>query len=220
MSGWNRKWPLYIPINRHSARFESEHSSCQDAVHGSIFRPWSSHEGPKIVQVTRCIHRFLLGTVRYALKRYSALILAHEAIQSQRLSGSKLWPGPAVDPYCRRVLLFARYTRQGWCMGTRKYRMADSLGNIYANQGRPNDAEELYEQALRGVEEASGWEHPLTLKTVGNLGNIYASQGRLNYAEEMYRRAVQRYQELGWEDPLTLRTIDSLRKIRAQLQDR
>jgi tetratricopeptide (TPR) repeat protein len=67
------------------------------------------------------------------------------------------------------------------------------LGNLYANQGKLGEAEKMYEQALRGFEEALGVGHSSTLQTVNNLGLLYADQGRLMEAEQMYERALRGY---------------------------
>ncbi|CAN9248412.1 unnamed protein product [Alternaria alternata] len=71
------------------------------------------------------------------------------------------------------------------------------LGVLYANQGRLDEAEQMYERALRGYEEALGVGHSSTLDTVNNLGNLYADQGRLGEAEQMYGRALRGYEALG-----------------------
>ncbi|CAN9307714.1 unnamed protein product [Alternaria alternata] len=71
------------------------------------------------------------------------------------------------------------------------------LGVLYANQGRLDEAEQMYERALRGYEEALGVGHSSTLDTVNNLGLLYADQGRLGEAEQMYGRALRGYEALG-----------------------
>ncbi|CAF3468047.1 unnamed protein product [Fusarium graminearum] len=90
-----------------------------------------------------------------------------------------------------------------------------AFGNIYANQGRLDKAEVMYERALQGYEKAWGPEHTSTLDTVNNLGILYKSQGRLDKAEEMYERALQGYEKaLGspnFETYLpTLNTLENL----------
>jgi tetratricopeptide (TPR) repeat protein len=61
----------------------------------------------------------------------------------------------------------------------------DSLGYMYSNQGRHEEAEKMYLRALQGTEKAWGPEHTLTLETVNNLGSLYAKLGRLDKAEKM-----------------------------------
>jgi tetratricopeptide (TPR) repeat protein len=69
------------------------------------------------------------------------------------------------------------------------------FGNLYADQGRRDKAEAMYEQALQGYEKAWGPEHTSTLGTVNNLGTLYADQGRLDKAEAMFERALQGYEK-------------------------
>jgi tetratricopeptide (TPR) repeat protein len=70
------------------------------------------------------------------------------------------------------------------------------LGNLYSNQGRLGEAEQMYERALRGKEEALGLNHTSTLDTVNNLGLLYKNQGKLGEAEQMYERALRGYEAL------------------------
>jgi tetratricopeptide (TPR) repeat protein len=64
------------------------------------------------------------------------------------------------------------------------------LGDLYTDQGKLGEAEQMYERALRGYEEALGPTHTSTLGTVNNLGLLYANQGKLGEAEQMYERAL------------------------------
>ncbi|KAJ5588729.1 hypothetical protein N7537_011407 [Penicillium hordei] len=64
------------------------------------------------------------------------------------------------------------------------------LGDLYSNQGKLKEAEEMYEQALAGYEKALGPDHISTLNTASNLGSLYSKQGKLKEAEEMYQRAL------------------------------
>ncbi|KAE9372964.1 HET-domain-containing protein [Stipitochalara longipes BDJ] len=80
-----------------------------------------------------------------------------------------------------------------------------NLGNLYADQGKLTEAEQMYERALRGREKALGAEHTLTLDTVNNLSLLYADQGKLAEAEQMYERALRGYEQaLGAEHTSTL----------------
>ena len=69
------------------------------------------------------------------------------------------------------------------------------LGLLYADQGKLDEAEKMYQRALQGYEKALGTEHTSTLNTVNNLGNLYADQGKLDEAEKMYQRALQGYEK-------------------------
>ncbi|KAI9773494.1 MAG: hypothetical protein M1839_002076 [Geoglossum umbratile] len=85
------------------------------------------------------------------------------------------------------------------------------LGLLYADQGKPAEAEQMYQRALQGKEKAWGPEHMSTLDTVNNLGNLYADQGKLVEAEQMYQRALQG-KEKAWgpEHTSTLKTVHNL----------
>ncbi|KAG2026624.1 hypothetical protein GB937_001409 [Aspergillus fischeri] len=85
------------------------------------------------------------------------------------------------------------------------------LGNLYSDQGKLKEAEEMYQQALAGYEKALGLDHPSTLDIVNNLGNLYSDQGKLREAEEMYQRALAGYEKaLGLDHPSTLKTVANL----------
>ncbi|CAN9191964.1 unnamed protein product [Alternaria alternata] len=85
------------------------------------------------------------------------------------------------------------------------------LGNLYTDQGRLGEAEQMYERALRGFEEALGVGHSSTLDTVNNLGLLYKDQGRLGEAEKMYERALRGTEEaLGLNHTSTLNTVNNL----------
>ncbi|RDW56928.1 HET-domain-containing protein [Coleophoma crateriformis] len=81
------------------------------------------------------------------------------------------------------------------------------LGNLYSDQGKLTQAEEMYERALKGYEKALGPDHTSTLNTVNNLGLLYADQGKLVQAEEMYERALKGTEKaLGPDHTSTLST--------------
>ncbi|CEJ57466.1 Putative Pfs, NB-ARC and TPR domain protein (JCVI) [Penicillium brasilianum] len=85
------------------------------------------------------------------------------------------------------------------------------LGYLYQDQGKPREAEDMYQQALIGREKALGPYHISTLDTVNNLGNVYRSQGKLKEAEEMYQRALVGYEKtLGPDHTSTLSTVNNL----------
>ncbi|KAF2727499.1 hypothetical protein EJ04DRAFT_505634 [Polyplosphaeria fusca] len=54
-----------------------------------------------------------------------------------------------------------------------------NLGNLYAEEGRLDDAERMYNRALRGIEDELGSNHPLTLLALEDLSNFYKDQGKL-----------------------------------------
>src|SRR5256885_10434442 len=66
----------------------------------------------------------------------------------------------------------------------------NNLGNLYRDQGKLAEAEQMYVRALAGREKALGPDHTSTLTTVHNLGNLYRDQGTLAEPEQMYLRAL------------------------------
>ncbi|KAJ1715653.1 hypothetical protein NYO67_2124 [Aspergillus flavus] len=71
------------------------------------------------------------------------------------------------------------------------------IGDLYADQGKLKEAEEMYQRALVGKEKALGPDHSSTLGTVNNLGVLYKTQGKLKEAEEMYQRDLAGKKALG-----------------------
>jgi tetratricopeptide (TPR) repeat protein len=61
----------------------------------------------------------------------------------------------------------------------------NNLGNLYRDQGKLNEAEDMHQHALSGYEKALGPDHTDTLRSVGNFGLLYSDQGKLKEAEEM-----------------------------------
>jgi hypothetical protein len=47
--------------------------------------------------------------------------------------------------------------------------VVNNLGNLYSDQGKMAEAEEMYQRALVGYEKALGPDHTSTLSTVNNL---------------------------------------------------
>ncbi|KAJ5413807.1 hypothetical protein N7509_000434 [Penicillium cosmopolitanum] len=86
-----------------------------------------------------------------------------------------------------------------------------SLGNLYKDQAKLREAEEIYQRALSGKETALGPDHTSTLTTVNNLGGLYFLQGKLRDAEDMYQRALSGYEKaLGPDHTSTLDTVNNL----------
>jgi tetratricopeptide (TPR) repeat protein len=72
-------------------------------------------------------------------------------------------------------------------------------------------AEEMFKQALKGIEDALGSDHTSTLNTVNNLGILYRRQGGLGKAEEMLERALKGYKNaLGPDHMSTSGTYNNL----------
>ncbi|RYN57987.1 hypothetical protein AA0117_g13189 [Alternaria alternata] len=85
------------------------------------------------------------------------------------------------------------------------------LGVLYAGQDKLAVAEQMYNRALRGKEEAVGPTHTSTCDTLNNLGALYNEQGRLVDAQQMYERALQGYEKShGLKHMSTLQVLNNL----------
>ncbi|KAJ5898084.1 hypothetical protein N7504_008372 [Penicillium tannophilum] len=85
------------------------------------------------------------------------------------------------------------------------------LGDLYSDQGKLKEAEEMYQRALAGYEENLGPDHTATLNTMNSLGILYKHQGNLKGAEEIYQRALAgKEKTLGLYHTSTLNTVNNL----------
>ena len=119
----------------------------------------------------------------------------------------------------RRILSHARQCSTNLCssinLGSQNddkiLNAVNSLGNLYADQGKTNEAEEMFLRALTGYEKVWGAEHTSTLDTVNSLGNLYKNQGKMKEAEDMYLRALTGYEKTwGPEHKSTLDTVNNV----------
>jgi len=69
------------------------------------------------------------------------------------------------------------------------------LDYLLSGHNYVKEAEEMYQRALQGYDEAWSPDHTLILSTVDNLGSLYYSLGKLEEAEKMYKRARAREEE-------------------------
>ena len=124
-------------------------------------------------------------------------------------------PSTSVRNYSelqQRLIPHANYVRDRDCPGDDNavWEAFHGLGDLYSDQGKLQEAEEMYERALAGKEKALGLDHMSTLDTVNNLGNLYKDQGKLKEAEEMYQRALTGYEKaLGPDHASTLNTVNN-----------
>lgn len=64
------------------------------------------------------------------------------------------------------------------------------IGDLFRDQHKLHEAEELYRRALTCSEETVGSEHLSTFQIVNNIGVIYLERGKLDEAEIMFQRAL------------------------------
>jgi len=92
----------------------------------------------------------------------------------------------------------------------------NNLGLVLGNQGKYEDAEKLFRQALEGHEKALGPTRSNTLISMSNLGSVLQNQRKYEDAEKLFRRALEGFEKaLG---PTHLNTLVSVRKLGLMLQ--
>lgn len=86
--------------------------------------------------------------------------------------------------------------------------VAQSLNNlaaVYFYQGRYQEAEPLYVQALDLLKDLLPEQHPNIAQSLNNLARLYQSQSRYKEAEPLYVQAFEIYKRsLGSEHPQTI----------------
>lgn len=90
----------------------------------------------------------------------------------------------------------------------------NNLAALYHLQGRLDDAEPLYREALERGREVRGPDHPETLVSAANLGELWADRGRLEDAQELLEGTVASQQRvLGTDHPSTLYSAAVLARL-------
>jgi tetratricopeptide (TPR) repeat protein len=173
-----------------------------------VVHQWAHHSQGK--RLATELSRLAVVAVGWAVpesstRDYSAmqqrLLLHAQACSSQIVKSEAVWCGRAQGESNK-----AKGKEQQTVLGA-----LHQLGNLYADRGKLGEAEQMYERALRGREEALGPTHTSTLSTVNNLGILYAKQGKLDEAEQMYDRALRwREEALGLNHTSTLSTVNNL----------
>lgn len=98
---------------------------------------------------------------------------------------------------------------------------ANDLAVVYANSGKPVEAELLFNRALVIGEKGLGPDHPGVGATVQNLGILYATQERYREAEPLLKRSLAiNLKEFGTKHPrtaLSLKTLSSFYAIQGEM---
>ena len=98
----------------------------------------------------------------------------------------------------------------------------NGLAHLFLKQGKTEQAESLYQQALRIQEEALGEHHPELAQTLHDLALFQLQQGKLSEAILFAERAFSiRSQILGAAHPKTITTQalkDQLFQLYSSLQ--
>jgi tetratricopeptide (TPR) repeat protein len=115
------------------------------------------------------------------------------------------------DEYEIRVFHFGKLGERAGKEHPSTLMSMNNLATVLRDQGKYEQAEEMYRQALRLRETILGKEHPDTLTSVDNLALLLSCQGKYEQAEEMHRQTIRlRETILGKEHPATLTSIDNL----------
>ena len=89
--------------------------------------------------------------------------------------------------------------------------LQDALAGLLRHQGKLDEAEPLYRDAVAERRKALGDAHPDTLSSVNNLAIVLRLQGKLNKAEPLCRDALAgRRKALGDAHPDTLSSLNHL----------
>jgi tetratricopeptide (TPR) repeat protein len=67
----------------------------------------------------------------------------------------------------------------------------NNLAGLYDSQGRYEEAEPLYLDALAMKKRLLGEAHPAVATSLNNLAGLYRSQGRYGEAEPLYLKAIE-----------------------------
>jgi len=98
---------------------------------------------------------------------------------------------------------------------------ANDLAVVYANSGRPLEAELLFTRALAIGEKGLGPDHPGVGATIQNLGILYATQERYREAEPLLKRSLainlKEYGGTHVRTALSLKTLSSFYAIQGQM---
>jgi nephrocystin-3 len=96
----------------------------------------------------------------------------------------------------------------------------NNLGNLLADKGDYDAADDFYRRALAGREKALGTVHPDTLSSVYNIGLLLKDKGDYEAAKALFQRALAGYEKaLGPEHPDTLDCVSCLGNLLADIGD-
>ena len=96
----------------------------------------------------------------------------------------------------------------------------NNLAELYRAQGRYEDAEPLYDQALSIRRRVLGADHPSTARSLNNLAGLYYVQGRYSEAVPLYKEAVEIMERvLEVEHPNTKIVRDNYERLLAEMKE-
>ena len=90
----------------------------------------------------------------------------------------------------------------------------NNLANVYQEQGKYAEAEDLNQRALAITEKALGSNHPDVAQSFHNLAMVYDFQGKYAEAAELYQRAFAIWEKaLGSSHPDVANSLNSLANV-------
>ena len=95
-----------------------------------------------------------------------------------------------------------------------KYRSVGTLAMIYAGTRREQEAESLYKESAKHLEQLLGPDHPETANSLTGLAELYLREKRYNEAEPLIRRALDiREKRFDSEHPDVAVSLNDLGKL-------
>jgi tetratricopeptide (TPR) repeat protein len=128
-----------------------------------------------VSQLTQYIFEILIAADPFGLEGLG--------FRNSRDVGAKLTVGELLDKAAEKV---AELKDQPLIMA----QMADTLGNVYRNQGQFDKAQTLLQQALAIRLELQGEDHTDTAASFYHVAWLLQDQGKLRDAEKLYRKAL------------------------------
>jgi CHAT domain-containing protein/tetratricopeptide (TPR) repeat protein len=123
--------------------------------------------------------------------------------------GAGAWgesPRRGPDPPIREKTLGANHPDVGQTL--------TNLANVFRDQGKYGETEELYKRALAIRETALGANHSDVGQTLNSLANLYRAQGKYEEAEGLHKRAlVIRENALGASHPAVAQALHNLAMV-------
>jgi len=87
----------------------------------------------------------------------------------------------------------------------------NNLAEVLSHQGKYDEAEVMYQQALAVMEMVLGKEHPETLSSVSSLANMLNHQSKHEEAKKIHQQVLNdKRRVLGKEHPSILRSMNNL----------
>ncbi len=142
-----------------------------------------------------CLHAFEKDN---AIMGWLAVVVVASAVPSQTMPDYSLLQRRLL-PHCDRVFPLLEQSIQEAFNDKVDISSVSAachvLGDLYSDQGKMKEAEDMYLRALAGYEQAWNPAHISTLDTVNNLGILYSNQGKMKEAEDMYLRALTGFEQ-------------------------